>query len=174
MDYLHAKQRMLFHAGFSPDFTHDGSFLGRLRPFQGLSETTFADICESMIVWYPLFKETDSVDKDVLKSIWWICDRTRMLVLRPDSSVRKNELISIVDLRKLTAWIDVIESGALGMLQGLDLPMCTFRLMEYLTQFPIEQPRLYAFLKPYLEMSLCYDDDDVRSTAEQVAGILAT
>jgi hypothetical protein len=172
-DLVVAKRQILFHAGWDlSSVSGSPCFLERLRPYQGLSELAFAEVMNSIMIWHPSLVAAQMVDKQIVTALWDLCCRTRGLVLRPNSSVQTNKLITSDDLERLRWWIEVIESASLGTLQGWDLRMAMHRLMEYLVQFPNIEHKPYAFLMPLLTSSLTFDDEDVRDTASKAIALL--
>lgn len=168
MDSVTARRLILDHAGFIITEGKVG-LVGRLRPFQGLLEEDFAELVQALIGVFPELQASSSVNRTLVAALWDMCHSARILVLNPDSGVRRNKLVAPDDLEKCQQWIEAIESFALRALQGLDLPMCLFRVTEYILSCRPFDLGPYRAILPDLESCQHYDDQDVAESAKRAA-----
>lgn len=108
-------------------FTHDDieniksekGFLGMLRPYQGeLYEDNFHEVMEIIKVLKNHFYQ-DKIDTHIISNFWGICHYSRAWALDKDSMLRRNNLISDIQLDLLTSWIECISNAIALLLEGL-------------------------------------------------------
>jgi hypothetical protein len=173
MTLTEAKNAILLQAGFF--FTEERpGLLGRLRPYQGLDESDFAEIAESIIVLHLNLTKSQVIEKNIVGALWWICDRARILVLNAGSSVRHNNLASNDEIELFAAWIDVIESMSNRMLQSNELPICIYRLLEYISGDKCVNASNFNRLAEYIHRCVSYDDPDVVDAARGALAAIAS
>jgi hypothetical protein len=90
-----------------------------LRPYQGvLPEAAYRDIMASIrTLASDLQKE--ALDREVIASIWSICDLGRAWGVYPDGMLRRNRLITDDDTRTLATWIETISSTTFWLLTSI-------------------------------------------------------
>lgn len=104
----------------SPGFREEG-FLGRLRPYRGLDENLFHEIMEALFVVGDDLRAGAHVDRRLVGSVWSMCSYARRWGVNPQGMLRRNRLISEVDVSRLEQWIDLIESTTLSFLSGNEM-----------------------------------------------------
>ncbi|MAG94355.1 MAG: hypothetical protein CMJ48_11470 [Planctomycetaceae bacterium] len=96
----------------------DDGFLGMLRPYRGLREHNFHVVMQALLVVGERLHSADTVDRDLIESLWSTCSLMRCWGLHPDGMLQRNNLITSDDTRRLETWIDIFERSALGLLIG--------------------------------------------------------
>src|SRR5687767_2277133 len=100
-----------------PVVLEDG-FLGSLRPYRGLIERNFHEVMEALLVAGDTFSRAPQVDRDVVESVWLMCSLARSWGMEPGGMLRRNDLITPPDAKRLEAWVSVIERTAWRLLRG--------------------------------------------------------
>jgi len=168
-----AKLTILYHAGLVDDSARTyPELVATFRPFNGLYEESFAELIFAIYTISSDMIRESSIDQKFVFSLWWICDRARVLVLDPDSALQRSKRIDIQSLNRVKWWVDVVESFSLRALQGLDRPMCMSRLMQYFVAVPPKDVSVYKFVVSLVQESLMYDDADIAEEARQASVIL--
>ncbi len=124
MTQSEAKQLLLYHsfAGAEHPFGRtEPGFLGALRPFTGaLDERNYREVVAALRTLGPTFAGQQSVDREVVSSLWAICHLTRAWALHPDSALRRDGRITAAQVETLDAWIDAISYATMVLLEGND------------------------------------------------------
>jgi hypothetical protein len=123
MNFDEAKLYLLLNGSGTSDadgnpLVQDDGFLGTLRPYQGLKDDNFHNVMEALFVVGNHFSESSHVDRELVSSIWWMCNRARLWGIDPEGMLRRNNLITDEDVSRLAEWIDVIEYTTLNLLNG--------------------------------------------------------
>ncbi|MDB5334594.1 MAG: hypothetical protein JWN70_213 [Planctomycetaceae bacterium] len=96
----------------------DDGFLTMLRPYRGLREHNFHVVMQALFVVGERFHSSDVIDRKLVESLWSMCSRTRCWGLDPKGMLRRNNLISEEDIRRLESWIEIFERSTFGLLRG--------------------------------------------------------
>lgn len=116
---MNAKHLLLLHSMQGPGDNPivDSGFLGRLRPYTGLREENYTEVCQAIIAVAPLFRE-NQVDREILNALWAICYYARAWGLEPNGMLRRNNLISDSNVSKLEKWVKAINKACMILLEG--------------------------------------------------------
>lgn len=79
-------------------------FLGSLRPYTGLNPENFQEVMSALRVLAPEFCK-DTLDRDLVHSVWSICNLSRAWGLDPSGMLRRNNLISAEEINILEGWL---------------------------------------------------------------------
>ena len=172
MDPAVAKELLLTHAGLAINQASEKGLLASLRPYRGIREEDFSEVMEALISLYPSFSTTDVVDRELPYALWTICQRVRVLAVRPNAKLVKNKLISETDARKLAQWIDVIEKVSLQFLRGTAIHDALLALFDHLACREERPVTRFGFLVPLLIESLRSHEPEVRCLAVAALGAL--
>lgn len=120
-----AKARLQIHAYSHPDAESDPEidlamergFLGSLRPYTGLDAKNFEGVMNALECLAPRFQE-ESLDKEVVQSLWSICNLSRAWGLDPNGMLLRNSLITEADQKTLAGWIRQISWTVEWLLMG--------------------------------------------------------
>jgi hypothetical protein len=96
------------------------SFLGMLRPYHGLHERAFHEVMACIIALAPELHRKQ-LDRSVVSALWGICYCGRLWALEPEGMLRRNDLISDKDVKRLTDWIDCISHATMALIDGYGL-----------------------------------------------------
>ncbi len=120
-----AKEILKFHS-----FSHDDidnpkmtrGFLGVLRPFTGeLKRENYIEIMEALKILSDEIRDNDTIEKDIISSIWGICHLARSWAIEPEGMLQHNNLISQKQIKELEEWIDSISYATFMLLDGCDI-----------------------------------------------------
>ncbi len=115
-----AHELLLFHSCRHHD-TDDprwkDGFLGMLRPYQGLHEDNFHSVMACLRALVSTL-QSDTVDRDIVGSVWAICHLARAWAIWPGGMLPSNNLISTEDVTRLEVWIDQISYTTFCILDG--------------------------------------------------------
>jgi hypothetical protein len=161
-----AEHRLLIHAGLMVE-GEEQNFTRRLRPYQGLDDGDFAELIQCVMILHPDIAGVSTVDRKLCAALWWICEHSRILALRPQSALRRNKLITERDLARLERWVEVFEYFSIKMLMGLDLVDCAYQFLVYIGECSSEDLRRYEFALPLAEQAQRSDDSDIAEAANQ-------
>lgn len=123
MNFDQARQLLLTHGAGTldeqgnPQWLEDG-FLGMLRPYRGLREGNFHTVLEALLVVGQQLHAAESVDRELMHSLWSMCFTARVWGLEPSGMLQRNKLISATDTALLRRWVDILGSCSLSLLQG--------------------------------------------------------
>jgi hypothetical protein len=119
-----AKKVLKYHSFINEDINHPKmgkGFLGMLRPFSGeLIEDNYHEIITAIKVLADDLRKGKNIDKEVISSIWGICHLTRSWAIEEDGMLRRNNLISEEQIKKLENWIETISYATMMILDGCD------------------------------------------------------
>lgn len=121
MTFDEAKERLRFHDGSHPDIENarwEQGFLQSLNPYRGLDEAAYHDLAECVDAVSDHLQHADSLDRDVINSLWGICHFSRAWALAEDGPLRRNNLIMPADREKLDGWITSISHQIAMWLDG--------------------------------------------------------
>lgn len=124
MNHAEAKRVILLHAvgiqnpDGSIDFEESG-YIGSLRPYIGIRHQNFHSVVEALLVVGEQLHMKPDVDRELVHAIWDLTSTARRYGIRPGGMLKRNKLISDSDAATLEEWNDIVESMALGLLQGL-------------------------------------------------------
>ncbi len=94
-------------------------FLGMLRPFDGnLYEDNFHEIMKILEVLSNDFK-AKQINKELISNIWSICQLSRTWVSE-ESMLQRNNVITQLQIDKLTEWVNCISETVMWLLEGAD------------------------------------------------------
>lgn len=110
-----AARRIQFHA--TPE---EGSFLDMLRPYRGIRQEILDELEHSLRAAAPRFMEP-TVDRELVGSLWAICHLGRLWATDPDGMLRRNNLITLEDLRRLGIFLEKISYATMMLLDGCDV-----------------------------------------------------
>lgn len=163
MNYDEARHLLLMHGAGTfdtdPGWLEDG-FLGMLRPYRGLWEINFHVVLEALFAVGQQLSAGNLVDRELTHSLWSMCRLARLWGIDPDPDgvLQRNKLISPSDTTLLRRWIDVIEYGALHMLNGRPPYLEVNSYAEYVIEYgPGENVDFFIPL-------MCQYLDDLEST----------
>ena len=95
------------------------SFLGNLRPYQGvLYESNFFEVIEAIRTLAPICQEADKVNRKVIAALWDICWLGRCWGIHPDGMLQRNRLVTAEDTEILGDWMDRLSEAVSYMLNG--------------------------------------------------------
>lgn len=114
-----AIETLAYHSGLRlerPDCCTGECFLDALRPYRGiLPEAAYHDVMASIrSLAHDLQKPV--LDREVIASIWSICDLGRAWGVYPGGMLRRNGLITDDDTKTLATWIETISSATFWLL----------------------------------------------------------
>jgi hypothetical protein len=123
MTFEEARERLRFHCGSHPDVDDprwEQGFLQKLSPYRGLDEAAFRDLTECIDAVADHLRHSDTLDRNVINSLWGICHFARAWALEEDGPLRRNNLITPADQEKLDTWITSISYRIAMWLDGND------------------------------------------------------
>lgn len=167
------KEAILLHAGFIVVEAKSG-LIGSLHPFRGLDEADFAEIVEALLELHNHVILSEYIDKELIAALWWICDRSRILMLDPKSGIRQNNLATEIELELLSSWVDVIESIANGMLQNVEFPMCVYRFLAYISEGKYINSNNFIGTTGNIKKCIDYDDPDIVDAANRALAVIGS
>jgi hypothetical protein len=132
---LQARELLQLHAGRSDDIddaTGRIGFLGSLRPYVGLRAEYFHEVMACIKALAPELSpqvaqsgrtkvSQSTCDKELIAAIWGICHFGRVWGVATDGMLRRNGLISDLDVMRLEAWIEQISYTTFCLLDGCDI-----------------------------------------------------
>jgi hypothetical protein len=121
MTFDEARERLRFHCGSHPDIQDprwEQGFLQSLRPYRGLDETAYHDLTACIDAVSDHLQHSDTLDRDIINSLWGICHFARAWGLTEDGMLRRNNLITPADQEKLDGWITLISYRIAMWLDG--------------------------------------------------------
>ena len=140
MTYDEARLLLLMHGAGTEDaegqplIAKDG-FVGSLRPYRGLIEKNFHLVMEALFTVGESLRDAPVVDRKLAHSLWSMCLTARHWGVHPAGMLQRNKLITPADTTRLEAWIDVVESTAMGVLLGHPLHYMIDRYAQYAIDF---------------------------------------
>ncbi len=124
MNFENVKEKLMFHSGRHPDIDDPrwgNGFLGSLRPFKGkLDESIFHDIMSCLRSLSDYLRNSDLLDKEIVSSINGILHYGRAWALEEEGMLRRNNLISDVDVEKMSDWLNCISDTFCILMDGCD------------------------------------------------------
>lgn len=118
-----ALELLKHHSYAHEDFYHpktERGFLGMLRPFDGkLYEENFHELMTIVKTLAPRFRN-DRIDRQIISSLWSICQLSSAWGLGKEGMLRGNNLISDKQVAQLSIWIDCISYAVMVLLEGQD------------------------------------------------------
>ncbi|HWE98108.1 MAG TPA: hypothetical protein VG269_29450 [Tepidisphaeraceae bacterium] len=166
-----AKRRISIHAGFNSDDS-DGGLVAHLRPYIGVGDRDWADLVHSVIVLHPLITGSPIIERELCAALWSICTTCRTLVLRSESSVRRNKLADEKALAKLGLWLEAFEILAVRSLRGLDLGQCLSRVIELIAAREFDDRDSFEVLRPIIGDLIMSGDSDVEEISAKALAAL--
>lgn len=120
-----AKRLLQLHAFASQESISDPAvdqamergFLGSLRPYIGLNPRNFDEVMGALKVLAPEFAK-DNLDREIVQSVWSICNIARAWGLEEDGMLRRNNLITEPEMELLAGWIRQISWTVEFLLMG--------------------------------------------------------
>ena len=121
MDIKEAKELLSFHSGRNSDIHNpkwENGFLGSLRPIRGLNRENFIEVIECLRT---LKDEITSplIDREIVSDIVGITYLTRIWA-SPQGMLGRNHLLTEEQTKHLLAWVDIIESCFMYLLDGAE------------------------------------------------------
>ena len=121
MDVVEAKELLSFHSGRNSDIHNPkwkNGFLGSLRPIRGLNRENFIEVIECLRT---LKDEIVSplIDREIVSDIVGITHLTRIWA-SPQGMLGRNHLLTEEQTKHLLAWVDIIESCFMYLLDGAE------------------------------------------------------
>ena len=121
MDVQEAKELLSFHSGRNSDIHNPkwkNGFLGSLRPIQGLNRENFIEVMECLRtlkdeIAAPL------IDREIVSDIVGITHLARVWA-SPQGILGRNQLLSEEQTKHLLAWVDIIESCFMFLLEDAE------------------------------------------------------
>ena len=121
MDVKEAKELLSFHSGRNSDIHNPkwkNGFLGSLRPLRGLNRENFIEVIECLRtlkdeIAFPL------IDREIVSDIVGITHLTRIWA-SPQGMLGRNHLLTEEQTKHLLAWVDIIESCFMYLLDGAE------------------------------------------------------
>jgi hypothetical protein len=116
-----AIEELTFHCGTNQDLQDprwERGFLTMLRPYRGLRQETYDHLVRCVRALVPHLERDACLDRQVVSSLWGICHLARAWGLHPDGMLRRNDLISVEDQRRLEAWIEELSYDVMMILDG--------------------------------------------------------
>ena len=159
------------HAGITFSECNLG-MVGRFRPYTGLNESDFVEVLTAILQLHSEWMNSEFIEKAAISAIWEICDRSRVLMLDPQSQIRRNKLAPESELARLAYWVGAIEHLVGGTLRGLDLPYCMHRVIEYIIHRRYVDISNFIFIKDLVQTCAVCDDSDIASDASTALSIL--
>jgi len=119
MEVSEAKERLSFHSGRNSDIRNSkwkNGFLGSLRPLQGLNRENFIEVMECLRT---LKDEIAApfIDREIVNDIVGITHLARTWA-SPQGMLGSNHLLTEEQTKHLLAWVDIIESCFMYLLEG--------------------------------------------------------
>ena len=111
MTFREAKERLRFHCGSHPDSEDprwEQGFLPSLRPYRGLDEKAYQDLTACVDAVSDHLRRAETLDREVIDSLWRICLFSREWGLAEDGMLRRNGLITPADQKRLDEWITTL------------------------------------------------------------------
>jgi hypothetical protein len=108
MTYEEAVEQLSFHCGANPDIENPrwkNGFLQTLRPFGGLRNDVYDDLCACVDAVGPHLRSSAQLNRDVVASLWAVLHYADAWAIQPDGMLRRNDLISEEDLATIRGWI---------------------------------------------------------------------
>jgi hypothetical protein len=128
-----ARRALAFHAWRDEDGGHAGvpSFLGTLRPYGGLPVDAFHQVMSILELLAPELGG-ENVRRELVGDIWHICHLGRAWGVEAEGMLRRNDLISSEDIKRLADWIDCISYTTMSLLdeQTVDVAFDVYRSMD--------------------------------------------
>ena len=119
MDSKEAKELLSFHSARNSDVRHpkwENGFLGSLRPFRGeLHQENFIEVIECLRVLKDELL-APAIDRDLVFDIVGIIHSSRVWA-SPSGMLGSNQLLTEEQTRHLLAWVDIIESCFMFLLE---------------------------------------------------------
>ncbi|MFL5742599.1 MAG: hypothetical protein ACJ75B_20415 [Flavisolibacter sp.] len=123
MTEVEAVELLRHHSYNHDDLQHpktEKGFLGMLRPFDGqLYEDNFHELMTILKILKQHFRD-DKIDRQIISSFWGICYFSKAWGLEAEGMLRRNNLLSDDQIKKLSVWIDCISYAVMGLLDGMD------------------------------------------------------
>jgi hypothetical protein len=138
MDYEEAKRQLLLHTGVIDEarkaiILEDG-FLPSLRPYRGLLEKNFHLVMEALLTAGERIHLAPQVDRELIKTVWWMCATARLWALRSHGMLQANKLITPEDSLRMELWVDTIEETALSLLGGSSPHKAVYHYAKYVAE----------------------------------------
>ena len=121
LSFEEARILILCHAFRYHDLAHpkmERGFLGSLRPFQGLDAANFHEVMDCLDAFGDYFEQSQSIDKEILASLFCICHFARAWGVYKEGMLRSNGLIAESDVVVLEDWIEHISYTTACLLDG--------------------------------------------------------
>ena len=172
MDYDSAKLLLLKHGSGTRDsdgnilVAQDG-FLQMLRPYRGLNEDSFHNVMQAVYVVADRFHAERYIERDLMKTLWSICNTSRAWGLHPKGMLQRNKLINEMDSALLEEWIDTIECSVEGLLSGCPTYYNVTRYSEYIAAHSAWSN--VSFFVPYMVQYLEDESETMDPTAVAIA-----
>lgn len=131
----------------------DSGFVGMLRPYSGLLESNFHELMVALYKAAPVFQQSGKIDNKLAHSLWSICSSVHTTATREGSALRRNNLITDSDLKRLTRWVDIFEWDCQMLIMGIAPHIVIESYADYLN----DHPKLYFeadFILGLLEQNL--------------------
>jgi hypothetical protein len=120
MTSAEARESLRFHSGSHPDVDDprwSRGFLGMLRPYGGLRETSFHEVMRALRE-LATDLQNEMVDREVVSALFGICHLARAWGIHPDGMLRRNGLIAPTDVERLERWVWTISYATSCVLDG--------------------------------------------------------
>jgi hypothetical protein len=110
-----ATRRVVLHTLPGP-----GSFLGMLRPYQGVTAQVLRDLEEALHDCIPHLS-APSAPRDLSRALWSIHTLGRAWAVHPDGMLRRNGLVSEAERAQLTSFLDAFDYAVFCILEGAEV-----------------------------------------------------
>jgi hypothetical protein len=124
MTFEEAKEKLIFHSCYHPDFDKERwvkGFLGSLRPFKGkLYDFNFHDvmICIKSIASH--LRESNCLDRQLIGAITDIIYYGKSWAVDENAMLRRNYLIKEREVAKMKLWLSCITQAYCRLLEGCE------------------------------------------------------
>ena len=157
MNFNEAKYILLCHSGLVVD-DNKNSFVRTLRPYSGLNPENFHEIMEAVFV---LGEHLQScfVDREIIVSLWGICDTVRRYGIDPTGMLCRNNLINADEKKILKVWVETITETILSFLSKHNITSAVRPYINYLNiyTFGVNIKNFISFFIKAIEL---FDPED--------------
>ena len=170
LDYIpikfrEAKELLQFHAN-----SRNRGLIGSLRPYRGIypsvDDKNFQEVMRALRAIAHHIIRDETVDKEILNSLWTICEKLRNELVYGQRVLLESPSISPQDITKLEEWVNAISYAVSTLLSGgtLDRAFELYRDIPISDQPPIE--KRFSVKKLKLENGQLIDITDGKPVTE--------